>query len=326
MKKKQLLATTVLGLVTVCLVGWAASRSYDPPGLSPEEHQQVALQRHQTRAVAINAMHAGDYAAARSHFAEMANQQTSDFDRVEGHRMLSLSHRHEGSAVAASASLDDAVAAFDASADLQARFPWLRGTLLMDRAELAAFHTDNKATAIDLYDLVRTAGPNANDRDKRIASQNAAVLCADLSRFPEACQRLDELLSSPLSGDMRLDEVISLRNSQASWYAQSGNLNEAFNRGLRLWQDFQDSNDPAILEAGATVASWYAVPTHCAERTALLRVLFVRLDTARMNLPADSDVFDRLLALEQDVLYATRDSFECGDDVLNQMAAARVLR
>lgn len=288
----------------------------------PPDRGRAARVRHAAKVEAITAMHAGDHIRAREHFASMVSNPVTIVETVEGHRMLALSHRLAGEVVDAAEQLQAATAAHSHNPAIEAQMPGLGAAILMDRAELAAFHQDNVEAAIALYDQVADLGAAASPRDGRLARQNAAVLCADAGRYPDACRRLDELLASAFAGSIPADEVRGLRCSQVFWYAQQGNLEEAMRRGAAVWNDNLDVADPRLADVGVTLAQWHPVPSECAARSALLLGVLTKIDAVRAS-PADPSDLALAHSVESEVLAAIADSADCQDAELIRQALQR---
>lgn len=283
---------------------------------------RAARERHGAKVRAIDAMHSGDHATARDYFVSLVTNPQTLLDPVEGRRLLAMSHRFAGEAGDALQELEAAEDALIANPEIEARYPGIGAAITMDRAQVLAFGRQDLAAALILYDQVAGSESGASIRDDRIARQNAAVLCASMGQFPEACRRLNELLASSFASNIPADEVRSLRSSQVSWYASQGNLEEATRRGLELWNANLDIADPRLADMAVTIAQWYPVPDACDARCALLLSVLEKIDAVRASPtePSDLELAD---SVESQVLDAIADSADCQNAALIQQAVIR---
>lgn len=306
-------------------VAWCGLAMRSQPVNPPEDRAALSRAKHEGKVAAIEKMHAGDLDAARAHFQGMVDSPEHPVEQVEGYRLLSLSYRRQGDVDTAESLILSAQSAFALRPELMGEYPTLSATLLLDRAELAGFYRNDKAGAISLYDQIRAEGSGASQRDVRLATQNAAVMSADLGRYGEAATRLDDLFSLPQAKTMPTDEVVSLRLSQVTWFEQAGNLDEAFMRCRLLWEKYPARDECDIVEAGVRLARWYPVPDKCAERLAVLRTVLGKIERIKSSPAAARRAAAHLSDWEQQALIAIVDSPECGDDALVAAARARIV-
>lgn len=218
--------------------------------------------------------------------------------------------------------------ALAASPETRARLTSLDATITMDEAQLAMMQGEH-ASAIALYDRV-AADANARARDRRIAAQNAAMLCQRLGRYREAVQRVDSLLASPLATDMPDGQRIMVRVSQANWPAEGGDLSEALRLSMAVWRDYHDRDDSAVLQLGLRIARWTPGDAeHCADRIELTRLVLDKILALRARgaappndpyaaSPAELDTF------ENDALVILANTFGRPDDASVMTARERL--
>jgi tetratricopeptide (TPR) repeat protein len=258
---------------------------------------------------------------ARDIARRMIDRPTHDRDIVEGMRLLSQVARSERDYPGADAYLLAALAVVDQHETIRLQDPSAHITIVMDRADLAAFGAKDYARAIELYDEVISNAATARPRDVWIAAQNAAMLCERLGRHEEAVRRVDALLASPAAAEIPRNDLPMLRASQASWIASHGNLVEAQRRYMAIWADFQGRDDQSVLQAGVILAGWTPQPGECAERLEWCRLLLGRFQAIR-NAPAahpDAPTASELDSLEHQVLIHIANSTECPDlDFVNR--------
>jgi hypothetical protein len=314
-----------IALVAVAAVTMSMGICLQPPTNPGPDAARAARTKHEQKAKAIGLMHAGDLRSARATFQRMVDQPDSDTERVEGLRLLSQTYEIEGDADQAERMLSAAEAVYTATVRLQTDRPTLRGTLLMDRAQLMWRVHHDMSGAVQLYDQVARSGTDAHVRDRRIAAQNAAVLCADLGRRREAVRRVDDLLGSSLGALIPTDEVVGLRMSQVSWLRDDGNLDEAYARCKRVWVEYSDRDEIDVLDAGIQASRWCpAVPEHCAERLAILRAVIQKIDNLRVAVRAGTADAAALTDHVREARAAVDDSGACADETFTAWAHQRL--
>lgn len=311
MKKMICLATTA-GIV---ILGCAAFASHwaSSPQLTPPEIRETLLARYRLAVLAIDMMDAGQLANARAIAQSMISQPFTEFEIIEGHRLLSRAARLEGDFRGADDELVAALAQYDQRPGLAARAPFYRAMIVMDRADLALL-ADNPARAIELYDEVRQT-PTARPHDAQIAARNAAMLTAQLGNYQGAVDRADAFLASPLAERLSTAELIGLRASLASWLANAGNLTRARDESLSLWNEYPDRYDASLLETGLCAARLHPMPLECTKRLKLASELLDRIKALRglQTRPPEAPSDDELAALERQALVVIADSVGCDD-------------
>ncbi|MCX5690708.1 MAG: hypothetical protein NTV94_13165 [Planctomycetota bacterium] len=300
-------------IVAVLAFGWQPS--------APRE-AATASERHARKAAAIANMNAGEHEAAQAEFHRMISNPQSPLDAVDGRRMMAMSLRMLDEAHAADVMLTEAIKALDTVAEDATTVSLMRGTILMDQADLAAFSLDEPARAIALYDTAVAIG--LSDRDALIAMRNAAILAAKIGKYSDACRRVDLILASPVAASLPAAERIGLRYSQAAWHVSNGDLGRAELSYRAIWDGRAGNDFAEVAMAGAQCISWMPPQTHCKELSAMATDLFAFVD--RLRTSASRDTADRALINAAEAQAARRviDAADCADATLNSIARSRL--
>lgn len=246
--------------------------------------EQIAA-RQQALAQFVADLDHANLPAARAGAQGLVNNPRTPMEAVEGHRRLAMVARHEGNHGAAEQELRSALAALDARPQLEAERPELRAIIVMDQADVAAFGRRDLEGAILLYDRVLAQRHAARPRDLWIASQNAAMLCADLGRFAEATRRADMLRASAFASEIPQGELLNLLASEVSWVAHY-DLPGAMERALVFWRQYQDRDEYMVFEVGLQLAHWYPAPLKCHERLTIASALVEKISAVRAAQPS----------------------------------------
>ena len=284
--------------------------------------QNEARQRAMDRSAALALIDAGQFDAASKRVNALMARPLGEFDAIELERMEFRLRRARGDVAGAQGALDKAMRRFAASQSLLDQAPWLEYRIILDKADLAAFTLHDRDSAIVLYDVIVGAGARAQPYDHWIASQNAAMLCAEAGRYAEAIARVDAMLSGPASSVIDGVQLRSLRESQASWALAGGDLVGAFHRNLAIWNENPGSTDPTVLFAGVFVARMLPINAQgCAQRLAIATAMLARINEMHhRGAAAGAPSGDLLGALELDVLTIHPDSGNCGNVQISDWA------
>ena len=315
-KSSRLQLGLLLGMpaiVAVLAFGWQPSA---------QREAATASERHARKTAAIASMNAGEHEAAQAEFHRMISNPQSPLDAVDGRRMMAMSLRMIDEAHAADVMLTEALKALDTVVEDATTISLMRGTILMDQADLAAFSLDDPARAIALYDSAVALG--LSDRDALVAMRNAAILAAKIGKYADACPRVDLILSSPVGASLPAAERIGLRFSQASWYFASGDLGRAEVSYRAIWDSRAGNDFAEVAMAGAQCISWMPPQTHCKELSVMATDLFSLVDHLRTSAAMDATDRSLINAAEAQVARRIIDASDCADATLTSIARSRL--
>ncbi|QQS10110.1 MAG: hypothetical protein IPK69_05690 [Phycisphaerales bacterium] len=251
----------------------------------------------------------GDADGAMSELNAIISNASDPLYRIECYRLRSKIHRSQHNLAAARESLDAASSCIQRNGQLGGLESHLDATLAMDRADLEAFSAGNSDAAITLYDSVVSNRQSASRNDVRYAMQNAAILCSDGPRKPEAVRRVDAILrDASVMSEMPESHVIGLRFSQASWIQSMGDLHSATEKYLALWQDYPNSTNAQVIHSAVIVASLRPVGVACADRLTLASLAHARMEAARQS---NGELPMEYRDIEYQIAIVVVDSQEC---------------
>ena len=282
---------------------------------------------HERKVAAIERMNTGDHAGARIEFQRMIDRPSNALDSIDGRRMMAMSMRQVGEIAAAEVFLAEALDALNAAAVDAETDASMRSTIMMDQADLAAFSARDREKAIRLYDTVLAA--RVRSRDYSTAARNAAILSAEIERYEEAAQRIDDFLAVPEAKRIPTDELVPLLCSQASWFASAGNIEEAARRYRAVWDTHQEPPSAYAALAGARVAAWCPPQTDCNTKMDLARGVLNMVDRLRSpdgvarQSSSDRDVLN---SAEQQVAISILNAAGCADAGMIEDANRRLRR
>jgi tetratricopeptide (TPR) repeat protein len=252
----------------------------------------------------------------------MISSPQTPLDPVDGRRMMAMSLRLSGDVQIAEVFLDQALDALSQAAEDEATKSAMKLTILMDRADLAAFSLDQPERALELYDEVRSADPSSPD--SMIAARNSAFLAAKIGKLSNAAERVDALLALPAASQIPEDERTELLASQASWYMTAGDIGQAQAHYLALWNANRNSDSVTVANAGAVCVGWYPVQTNCNEMLSLAKEVLSMVDRIRAKGAAQGADLNVLLSCEQQVASAIVSAEGCASPDVIQSARRRI--
>lgn len=283
--------------------------------------------RHESIARIATLTDQSDFAGARALLDLMVSNPTFDWDPIEARRLSGFVARREGNTALAEQELRQALHMLNGNPDAARQSPPLRSVILMDLAQLVAIDRGNAAEGIALYDRVHREESAAFPRDKWLAAKNAAILSARLGRYAEGIQRIDSVLAAMPDNQVPVSEIISLRATQATWCAASGDLPGALQRALALWNEHQNRDDLSVLETGIRVAEWRpAIGELCQFRISTATEILDRINGLRAapSQNPHAPTLAQLAELERQALVVIVNSRGCPQREAIAMARARL--
>jgi tetratricopeptide (TPR) repeat protein len=269
----------------------------------------------------VRNLNAGEHAAARAEFERMMSNPQSPLDAVDGRRMMAMSLRQSGDGPMADIFLDDALKALAAVDEQDAVKSAMKRTILMDRADLAAFTLGDSERAILLYDEVVSADPS--NPASLIAARNAAFLHAKIGKFAAAIERVDALLASPAASTMSQADRTELLASQASWFTALGDRGQAYSHYLAIWTA-RTADSLTVANAGAMCVSVIPAQTRCKELLSLAEDVLAMVDRLKVSGAAHGSPLAEIVSCEQQVAASIISAEGCASAATVQAARVRL--
>ncbi|MBX3408861.1 MAG: hypothetical protein KF859_03135 [Phycisphaeraceae bacterium] len=272
---------------------------------------------------ALAAVDSGQLHNARELAQRMLDHPSSEKEAIEARRLLGHVHRDSGDLAAADAHYLAALQRVDANPVIQTESPLLRSSILLDRANLAAFWRSDHDAAVELYDIL-AQNEERSISSRRKSAQNAAMLRYTQGRYAEAITRLQTLLDSPMAATLDVSEVISLKSHIASWLLRADRLPEGFEVYLQIWNDYGNRMDEAVFLAIEQVARYSPMGLACDRRIGASIAMLNKADELRAmpQPPRESPTPRRLDQFERDALTVIASTERC-DEYAEVIAWAR---